>query len=163
VYDAALMASQGAAPEEIVRKLEDEAQYVDTSFVIDKLTYLHKGGRCSSLAALGANILKLKPCIEVVNGLMEVGKKYRGSFDKAIMQYLSDKLSNKEDIDGRRIFVTYTTRVPPEVPRVVVDAIKQMGIFDEIIESHAGCAISNHSGPVCLGVLFFRKHKKNSP
>lgn len=161
VYDAALMAAEGVAPDEIARRLDGMAPFMDASFIIDKLTYLHKGGRCSSLTALGANILKLKPCIEVIDGKMEVGKKYRGSFDKAILQYVADKLSDAGGIDGRRIFVTHTTRVPPDTTRVVIDAIRSYGIFDEIVESVAGCAISNHSGTVCLGVLFYRHRKKS--
>ncbi|MDR1588993.1 MAG: DegV family protein [Oscillospiraceae bacterium] len=162
VYDAALMAAEGAAPDEIASRIAALAPLVDASFVIDKLTYLHKGGRCSSLAALGANILKLKPCIEVTDGRMDVGKKYRSSFDKAVLQYVSDKLSDADDIDGRRIFITHPTRVPPEITRSVVETVKSYGIFDEIIESEAGCAISNHSGAVCLGVLFYRKRGKSA-
>jgi DegV family protein with EDD domain len=160
VYDAALMASEGVAPYEIARRLEAAAPLVDASFVIDNLTYLHKGGRCSSLAALGANILKLKPCIEVIGGKMDVGKKYRGGFDKVALQYVADKLADSGDIDGRRIFVTHTTRVPAEITRGVVNAVGSYGVFDEIVESTAGCAISNHSGTVCLGVLFYRKRGK---
>jgi DegV family protein with EDD domain len=162
VYDAAIMAEEGVAPGEIVDRLNAAAPYVDASFVIDSLAYLHKGGRCSSLAALGANILKLKPCIEVVDGKMEVGRKYRGAFEKAVLQYVGDKLADADGIDGRRIFITYTSRVPPPVARGVADAVRALGIFDEIIESDAGCAISNHSGPVCLGVLFYRKNKKST-
>ncbi|MDR2357404.1 MAG: DegV family protein [Oscillospiraceae bacterium] len=163
VYDAALMAAEGVAPEEIARRVSDLAPLVDASFVIDKLTYLHKGGRCSSLAALGANILKLKPCIEVTGGKMDVGKKYRGSFDKAVSQYVADKLSNAGEIDGRRIFVTYTTRVPPEIALSLTDTVASYGIFDEIAVATAGCAISNHSGPVCLGILFYRTRVKGEP
>ncbi|MDR1217940.1 MAG: DegV family protein [Oscillospiraceae bacterium] len=161
VYDAALMAAEGVAPDEIARRLDGMAPFMDASFIIDKLTYLHKGGRCSSLTALGANILKLKPCIEVTDGKMDVGKKYRGSFDKVILQYVADKLSDAGNIDGRRIFVTHTTRVPPDTTRSVIDAIRSYGIFDEIVESHAGCAISNHCGTVCLGVLFYRRREKS--
>ncbi|MDR2665794.1 MAG: DegV family protein [Oscillospiraceae bacterium] len=162
VYDAAIMAAQGAAPGDIADRLKASAPCVDASFVIDNLSYLHKGGRCSSLAALGANMLKLKPCIEVVNGKMEVGKKYRGAFGKAILQYVGDKLSDADGIDGRRIFITHTSRVPPAVTRAVADAVGARGIFEEIIESDAGCAISNHSGPICLGILFYRKNKKSA-
>jgi DegV family protein with EDD domain len=163
VYDAALMAAEGVAPDELARRLKDMAPFVDASFVIDKLTYLHKGGRCSSLAALGANILKLKPCIEVTGGKMDVGKRYRGNFDKSILQYVADRLSNAGDIDRRRIFVTHTTRVPPEITRSVIGAVESYGIFDEIVVSDAGCAISNHCGTVSMGILFYRTRAKSSP
>ncbi len=91
---------------------------MEASFVIDTLKYLYKGGRCSGVAALGANVLKLKPCIEVVNGKMEVGKKYRGTLDKVIGQYVDDRLNARDDIDYRRIFITHTP-VPEQVLNIV--------------------------------------------
>ena len=71
---------------------------VDVSFVLNNLEFLHKGGRCSGVAALGANLLKLKPCIEVTDGKMGVGKKYRGSFDKCVCEYITDKIGNRSDL-----------------------------------------------------------------
>jgi len=157
VLDAALMAESGMEPAQIVEELEILVSRVEASFVIGTLKYLYKGGRCSGLAALGANLLKLNPCIEVVAGKMDVGRKYRGSFDKIILQYVEDKLSNRDDIDNKRIFVTYPPTMAEELICQVVDKIKSIRDFDEIICCDAGCVISNHCGPICVGVLFYRK------
>jgi len=157
VLDAAIMAEQGMAPELIVEELARLAPLVEASFVIGTLKYLYKGGRCSGLAALGANLLKLNPCIEVKNGKMEVGKKYRGSFDKIILQYVEDKLIDRDDIDTRRIFVTYPPGLSEELVGKVVEKVKSIRDFDEIIICTAGCVISNHCGPICIGILFYRK------
>lgn len=157
VLDAAIMAEEGKTPEEIVAKINEDIPKVESSFVIDTLKYLHKGGRCSALAALGANLLKLKPCIEVKDGKMDVGKKYRGNFKTVILQYVRDRLTGRDDIDPRRIFITSTTGTPREVEEAVAAEVKQIMDFDEIIFTKAGCTVSNHCGRVCLGILFFRK------
>ena len=154
VLAAALMAEKGMAPEQIVEELGRLVKRVEASFVIGTLKYLHKGGRCTSLAALGANVLKLNPCIEVVGGKMEVGKKYRGSFDKIILQYVDDKLAGRDDVDTGRIFVTYPPTMSDELIGKVVEKIKSLHDFDEIICCDAGCVISNHCGPICVGILF---------
>ena len=156
VLDAAIMASKGMAPLDIVAELERLVPLVEASFVIGTLKFLHKGGRCSSLAALGANLLKLNPCIEVKGGLMDVGKKYRGSFDKIILQYVDDKLAGRDDIDNKRIFVTYPPTMSDGLIAKVVDRIKTHRDFADIICCDAGCVISNHCGPICVGILFYR-------
>ena len=156
VLDAAIMAENGEAPEQIVKNLEQLIPRVEASFVIGTLKYLYKGGRCSGLAALGANLLKLNPCIEVINGKMDVGKKYRGSFEKIVLQYVEDKLSGRNDIDSRRVFVTYPPSMTDELIQRVVEKIKSLADFDEIICCDAGCVISNHCGPICVGILFYR-------
>jgi len=157
VLDAAIMAESGMAPERIVKELKKLIPKVEASFVIGTLKYLHKGGRCSGLAALGANLLKLNPCIEVISGKMEVGKKYRGNFYKIIFQYVEDKLSGRSDIDARRIFITYPPTMESELIEQIVEKVKSLADFEEIICCDAGCVISNHCGPICVGVLFYRK------
>jgi len=157
VMDAAIMAKSGMAPERIAEELESLRTKVEASFVIGTLKYLHKGGRCSGLAALGANLLKLNPCIEVTDGKMDVGKKYRGSFDKIILQYVEDKLSGRDDVDLKRIFVTYPPTVSAGLVENVVEKVKSLRDFTEIISCEAGCVISNHCGPICIGILFYRK------
>ena len=154
--EAAILAQSGATAGDIVEHVKNIVSKVDISFIIDSLKYLRKGGRCSSLASLGANVLKLKPCIEVKNGKMEVGKKYRGNFDKVILQYISDKLRDRNDIDTSKIFVTFPCRTPQPVVNEVVALIKSLKKFDAVYETTAGCSISNHCGPVCLGVIFMR-------
>jgi len=156
VMDAAIFAEKGMNPAQIIEELGLLIPRVEASFVIGTLKYLYKGGRCSGLAALGANLLKLNPCIEVVGGKMEVGKKYRGSFDKVILQYVEDKLSGREEIDDKRIFITYPPGTPDELVGNVVEKIKTFRDFDEVICCEAGCVISNHCGPICLGILFYR-------
>ena len=156
VLDAAIMAQSGMAAEDIANELRARTDKVEASFVIDTLQYLYKGGRCSMLTALGANVLKLKPCIEVVDGVMGVGKKYRGNFDKVIIKYVEDRLSGRDDIDYKRIFITHS-RMDPEIVENVRKKVCELGTFDEVIETDAGCTVSNHCGPNCLGVLFYRK------
>ena len=129
---------------------------VEASFVLDQLKYMVKGGRCSSAAALGANLLNLKPCIEVKDGKMSVVKKYRGSYVKCLTSYASDRLANREDIDDQRIFITHTP-VSDEQLEAVKDTVAQLGNFRETLVTDAGCTVSCHCGPGTLGVLFVRK------
>ena len=150
------MAQEGIEPAEIKARLDEITAKVDASFVIDTLKYLHKGGRCSALVALGANVLSLKPCIEVKDDKMGVGKKYRGSFDKSIKSYVKDRLTNREDIDYSRIFITHCM-CSDETVASVRALVEEFGHFKEILQTEAGCTVSNHCGPNCLGVLFLRK------
>lgn len=155
VLEAALAAQRGEQPEAIVAHLNEVASQVEASFVVDKLDYLVKGGRCSSAAALGANLLKLKPCIEVVDGRMKVGKKYRGNYDKVLLQYVRERLDGRDDLALDRIFVTHTP-CRPETVEAVKAEIQTYAPFSEIIETTAGCTISSHCGPNTLGILFLR-------
>ncbi len=154
--EAAIMAKQGLEPKEIVERLEELIDRVEASFVIDKLDYLKKGGRCSAVAAAGANLLSLKPCIEVKDGAMQVGKKYKGSFEKTLKKYVKDRLKGRTDIDTRRIFITHTD-CTPEMTSDVRSFIEEHQHFDEILITNAGCTISSHCGPNTLGILFIRK------
>ena len=131
---------------------------MESSFIIDTLEFLYKGGRCSALAMMGANVLKLKPCIEVDNssGAMGVGKKYRGSLDKALVQYVQDRLEGRTDIDTRRIFITHSG-ISDERVELVRKEIAKYQDFDEILVTRAGCTISSHCGPNTLGILFMTK------
>lgn len=130
---------------------------VEASFVVDSLYYLSKGGRCSGLAALGANLLQLKPCIEVRSGAMEPNRRYRGKIEKVILQYVDDRLRNRDDIDTHRIFVTHT-RCDQECVKAVISKIRELQpVFEEILETTAGSTITTHCGPSTLGILFLRK------
>ena len=129
---------------------------VEASFVLDQLKYMVKGGRCSSAAALGANLLNLKPCIEVRDGKMSVVKKYRGNFTKCLTSYVKDRLEGREDLDTKRLFITRTP-VSEDSYAAVKEAVANYSNFDEVIESEAGCTVSCHCGPGTLGVLFIRK------
>lgn len=153
---AAECAEAGEAPYKIAEEMRLLAEKVEASFVIDTLFYLQKGGRCSALVALGANLLRLKPCIEVKNGVMGVGKKYRGKIDNCIEQYVRERIAGREDICRDRIFVTHSG-CKPEVVARVKEILAEYGGFDEVLETMAGCTISNHCGPNTLGILFARK------
>ena len=151
---AAEAAERGADIQEILALLEDMIPRVDTTFVVDKLDYLAKGGRCSSVVALGANLLRLKPCIVLADGRMTVGKKYRGAFDKVLPDYAQDQLSGK-NVDLDRVFVVHT-RCDPSIPESMCRMMQQFG-FREVLTAVAGCTISCHCGPNTLGVIFLRK------
>ena len=156
VCEAVKMAEAGIlSPAEIAEVLRELADRVDASFVLDRLDYMVKGGRCSAVAALGANLLKLKPYIEVVDGKMRVGKKYRGSFEKCILEYVKDKLQGRDDLVLERIFITYTP-VQEDLVEKVRAAVASYAPFEEIVETQAGCTISCHCGPGTLGILFIR-------
>lgn len=129
---------------------------IETSFVLDRLDYMAKGGRCSTATALGANLLSLKPCIDLKNGKMAVGRKYRGSYDKCLASYVKDKLSGRTDIDTDSIFLVHTL-VNDSSIELVRNAISQYQTFGQIMEETAGCTISCHCGPGTLGVIFCRK------
>ena len=157
VLHACEMANRGASAKEIAEECRTLTDRVEASFVVDSIDYLRMGGRCSSVAALGANLLKLKPCIEVLDGKMKSGKKYRGSIDKVIISYVTERLQNREDIDMHRIFITHT-RCSTEVVNRVREKIKELQPgFEEILETTAGCTVTSHCGPGTLGVLFIRK------
>ena len=156
VQEAALMAGSGASADEIVAAAAEAIPKIDASFVIDRMDYLHRGGRCSGLEAVGAKILSIKPCIEVFEGKMRVGKKYRGSFQLSLGKYAADRLSNTGEIDCGRVYVTHP-KCSAETVSQVVESIKKHARFAEIIETRAGCTISNHCGPNTLGIIFKRK------
>ncbi len=157
VVAAAEMAAKGVDAKEIVENIEKLVPCVDASFVIDNLDYLHKGGRCSAVAVLGANLLKLKPCIEVKNGSMGVGKKYRGRYSDVLLTYVKERIGDASDIDLDRVFVTHAG-CDEAIVNSVVEAVKEAAPFKEVFLTRAGCTISSHCGADTLGVLFIRKN-----
>ena len=155
-----LYACQQAQNCESLEQLQADVQAyterVEASFLLDRLDYMVKGGRCSSAAALGANLLNLKPCIEVKGGKMGVVKKYRGNYAKCLSNYVKDRLDSRDDLVGDFLFLTYTP-VSDQCLEAVKEAISTYGKFETIIEAEAGCTVSCHCGPGTLGVLFVRK------
>lgn len=151
---AAKLAAQGLSADEIAAKLEEIIPNVDATFFVANVEYLHKGGRCSSIAALGANLLKLKPCIAVIDGKMKVIKKYRGSIAKTIDDYVKDRLDGVA-VDEDLIFITHTTA--SENTEHAAAEIKKYQNFKEIAATDAGCTVACHCGEDTLGVLFIRK------
>lgn len=156
VLAAAELAEVCDDPQTIVDKLNEMKERLDVSFVLQTLEYLKKGGRCSAIAAFGANALRLRPEIEVVNGKMQVAKKYRGSIQKSVEDYVRGRLEGRDDLQLNRIFVTHS-HVPDDVLESTVALVKSLAPFSEVIVTVAGCTISSHCGPACLGVLFFKK------
>ncbi len=157
VIKAAEMANSGAGAKEIYDYVIEMRSRIDASFVIENLEFLHKGGRCSAVAALGANLLQLKPCIEVKEGKMGVCKKYRGKMNAVIEQYVKERLADIDSINTERIFVTHT-KCSEEIIEAAKNIVAETGHFGEIIETTAGATISVHCGPGTLGVLFERKN-----
>ena len=156
VLEACRLAKECEDLDEIAEKLNAFAPRVEASFLLDQLQYMVKGGRCSAAAALGANLLNLKPCIEVKDGKMSVVKKYRGPYAKCLANYVKDRLADREDIIRDELFLTYTP-VTDDCLAAVKNAIDQYGNFKTVYETTAGCTVSCHCGPGTLGVLFVRK------
>ena len=156
VLKACELAKSATDLDVLAAELRAYTEKIEGSFLVDKLDYLVKGGRCSSAAALGANLLNLKPCIEVNNGKMAVGKKYRGNYTKCLANYIKERLEGREDIDWSTLFITKTV-VSEECYAAVLDAAKAYGKFDTVYETTAGCTVSCHCGPGTLGILFVRK------
>ena len=159
VLEAVRCAEEGMEPSRIVEHLHECTARVDASFILSRLDYMQKGGRCSSVAVLGANLLKLRPCIEVKDGKMDVGKKYRGSFDKCVCEYITDKIGNRSDLELRRVFITHSG-VSEESVQKAVETVQKLQPFEEICVTRAGCTVSSHCGPGTLGVLYIRKADK---
>ena len=159
VLEACRLAKTTEDLDAIKAALDEFAPRVDASFLLDRLDYMVKGGRCTLVAALGANLLKLKPCIEVVDNKMIVGKKYRGNYTKCMEKYVMERLENAEDVLPGLIFVTHTP-VTDEILETVHAAVRRCKDFESIVETTAGCTISCHCGEGCLGVLYVHKNPK---
>lgn len=156
VLKACKLAETATSLEEIKENLNAFTPKVEASFLLDRLDYMVKGGRCTAVVALGANLLGLKPCIEVKDGKMGVVKKYRGNYAKSLAAYVKDRLANREDLERKHLFVTHTP-VSDDCLKAVEVAVGEHADFENIYWTVAGCTISCHCGPGTLGVLFVRK------
>jgi DegV family protein with EDD domain len=156
VLEAAIMAENGASPEEIKDMVASLSRRIEASFVIDTLSYLRRGGRCSALAAFGSNLMNIKPCLEVEGGVMKVGKKYRGNFESVILKYIEDRLSGRDDIDYSKIFITHAA-CPQHYIDSVINKINELAEFKESAVLPAGCSVAIHCGPLTLGIVYKRK------
>ena len=146
----------GMAAADIAAELRRLAPHSDTSFVLDTLEYMWKGGRCSGVAALGANMLKLKPSLEVRDGKLVVCKKYRGAMEKVYRQYVTERLAGKAVV-GDWAFITHSGEVPEDTLRQLTELVRELAPFKEVFVTQAGCTVSSHCGPGTLGVLFLRQ------
>ena len=156
VLEAAELAQKGMfTAQEIQQQMEQRRELLDVSFLVEQLGYLRKGGRCSSVAALGANMFSLRPCIQVKDGEMGVGKKYRGASRKCLLQYVRERLEGRDNIDTHRIFITESGGFTPEEVAEVAAAVRSYQPFEEVLHTRAGCTVSSHCGPRTLGILYF--------
>jgi len=156
VCAAADMARAGKSAAEIAESVTAMRDRVCASFVVDDLEFLHKGGRCSALAAFGANLLKLKPCITVSGGKMGVSKKYRGNFAQVLKTYVAEQLGDGSGIEPCRVFVTHAG-CDREIVSACTEQVKSLALFEEVLVTRAGCTVSSHCGRNTLGVLFIKK------
>ncbi len=156
IVEAAIMAENKVPVKEIVDAIEELKPDVRASFVVDTLTYLHRGGRCSATTALAGSLLKIKPSIIVKDGKMDADKKYRGKLNKVILQYVQDMEQELLHAKKDRVFITHSG-----CDREIVDSVRayleSLEHFGEIIETRAGSVISSHCGPGTLGVLFIKE------
>ena len=153
---AAYPTLEAMAAADIAAELRRLAPHSDTSFVLDTLEYMWKGGRCSGVTALGANMLKLKPCLEMREGKLAVCKKYRGAMEKVYRQYITERLADKTVV-ADHAFITHSGEVPEETLSQLTALVRELAPFEEVFVTQAGCTVSSHCGPGTLGVLFLQQ------
>ena len=154
VLYACELRDKGFSAKEIAEKLSERAKSIQASFVIDKLDYLYKGGRCSSLALLGANILKIHPSIVLKNGTMGMHKKYRGKIMECAKNYADDTLSEFNTPCCDYCFITYSSE-NTELIEQVKKVVETKGNFKKIYYTTAGSTVASHCGRNTIGVLYF--------
>lgn len=153
VVEAAILAKEGKSAEEIVLHIQNMIPNVRASFVVDTMTYLHRGGRCSGVAALAGGMLKLHPKIVVEGGKMKPEEKFRGKMSKVILDYAKSMEEDLKSAEPSRVFITHSGS-DPEIIEAVRTYLEGLGVFEEILITRAGCVVSSHCGPGTLGVLF---------
>lgn len=152
------LAEKGLPAEEIAKTVQERADKLQVSFVVERLDYLYKGGRCSSLQLLGANLLKIRPRIVLKEGTMISDKKFRGNMGGVVAKYCAETLKDFNTPDLKRAFITYTT-ASPEMLEAARKALSEAG-FKEILETRAGGTIASHCGANTLGILYFNDGKE---
>ncbi len=155
---ASELALEGVEPSIIVQKVQERISDLQVSFVIERLDYLHKGGRCNLLSLLGATIFKIRPRIVVKKGKMSSDKKYKGSMGKVVKKYCEDVLEENPKPELDKVFLTYTTATPEMIEQARAVLVEKG--FKNIYETHAGCTIASHCGANTLGILFFNSQEK---
>lgn len=162
VMDAVEMARKGMEPEAIVAAVKKNIPNIDTSFVVSTIDYLYRGGRVTGMAAVGAKLLNIRPSIELTNGIMTPGKKYRGNIHRVLEHYLDERLANPDDIDFSRVFISYSRFDDPgivaEVHAIVAEKLPGAVIYETVV----GGTISVHCGPGTLGLVLKRKSPKKN-
>lgn len=157
VIEACRLRDRGFSAKEIAEQLEVFKSKISTSFVIDTLEFLHKGGRCSGLAALGANMLSLRPCLEMRDGTLKVVKKYRGKMEKVYSQYIDERLDVLTIDTTREVFITHSGEIDKKVLDDLKKRVSETLKTEEVYITQAGCTVCSHCGPKTLGILFVKK------
>lgn len=153
VIEACRLRDQGLGAQEIAQRLLAYRDKIVTSFVVDTLEFLWKGGRCSGITALGANLLQVHPCLELREGEIKVARKYRGAMTRVYAQYIRDLLS-REGIDTRMAFLVHSGRIPQEELEQLRREILELVPFAEVPVIQVGCTVTSHAGPGAMGVIF---------
>ena len=156
VLEGAECRERGMGAKEIADHLTGLTEKVEASFVLDTLEFMQKGGRCSNFALMGANLLKLKPALEMRNGTLQVYKKYRGNIEKVYRQYIIDRLQGKKIRPGH-VFITESGETDPQALEELMDFVAEATGAKDVHHTLAGCTVSSHCGPKTLGVLFIRE------
>ncbi len=158
VLDACDMAAQGKTAQEIFDRAMARRNESKSSFVVDKLEFLYKGGRCSALAYFGSNLLSIKPCLEVKDGRICVESKPMGRYRHCVAKYCESIRQKITNPDPKRVFVTHT-KMDEGITEEVIATVKSWGIFDEVLETTAGCTVTTHCGANTIGILYFNDGK----
>lgn len=159
VLDACDMAAAGMAAKDIAERANSRTDATRSSFIVDTLEFLYKGGRCSALALLGANLLQIKPCLEVKGGLIGVSSKPMGRYRRCVAKYCENIRNGITNPDKKRCFVTHT-KMDEGVTEEVIATVKSWGIFDEVLETTAGSTVTTHCGPNTIGILYINDGEK---
>ncbi|MBQ9611353.1 MAG: DegV family protein [Lachnospiraceae bacterium] len=153
VIAAAEMVKENKLSAEILEKIQELIPRVRSSFVVDSLEYLRRGGRLSGAKALIGSVLRLHPKIAVKDGAMAASGNYRGNIEKAFANYVRDMEQDLKAAERSRVFITYSSKNEPAVSEIK-SYLENLGVFQEILITRAGSVISSHCGPGALGVLF---------
>lgn len=159
VVFAAELAKNGKSANYICESIKERSHFVQAGFVVDTLEYLYRGGRCSAIAMFGANLLKLKPRLQVVDGKIIVSGKYRGKIDLVLKKYIDDVLLEYNKPDTKRCFVTHAS-ADPSLVKEIINYVKEKHIFNEVLETTAGATITSHCGQGTLGILYINDGDK---
>lgn len=158
VLRAAKWAADGLTPRNIQMRLQSLAKRVELSFVLDRLDFMAKSGRCSGVLAFGANLLGIKPALEIIDGELKVVKKYRGSLAGCVTKYVDDRLGDRDDIDEGLVFLS-SCQPKPGCREAMIEGLQRYGKFQEGYETEIGTTIGGYSGPGTIGIVFARKEK----
>lgn len=153
VLFAARLRDKGLSHEEIAKRVEPRVKNVQASFIIQEVEYLYRGGRCSALALLGANLLRIKPRIQVINGVMQLVGKPRGKMEVVLKKYIDDVLKEYNNPDKTICFVTHSC-LEKDIVDKIVEYVKSKNIFDSVVETIASSTITSHCGKGTLGILY---------